>query len=337
VCSSDLRLLPDGAVEYLGRADQQVKIRGFRIEMGEIESALQSLPEIGAAAVQALDRPSGDKRLVAYAVPNGAIPEPRSLRASLRAKLPDYMVPSAYVWIEALPLTPNGKVDRRALSGIAPEGPSDGETIAPRTPLEADLAAIWREVLDLPEDREVGVDSDFFALGGHSLLAARIASSVQVRLGVHLPVGAVFEDPSIERLAARIESERSHGGPEPVELERDGESESREIPLSAGQRRLWFLDRLEPGSAAYNLAFSFRLTGPLRPDALAAALDEIVRRHATLRTTFAVPRGGVDPVQVVHPLERQRLSLIDLSALRASAATGEAARLKNAEIGRAHV
>jgi amino acid adenylation domain-containing protein len=304
------RYRPDGEVEPVGRADQQVKVRGFRVELGEVESALAAHPAIREAAVTARETDAGDRRLVAYWVPSdeGADgPDAGALRAHLKFILPEYMVPSAYVRLERLPLTANGKLDRRALP--EPESlATDAHPTAPRTPTEEILAQIWAEVLRL---ESVGVDDDFFALGGHSLLATRLLARVQNALSVVLPLRAVFEGPTVAALAVRVEEMRRAGLPvlpPIVRVDRD-----RPLPLSFAQERLWFIDRLEGGSASYNLADALRLRGSLDVDALERALGEIVRRHESLRTVFSEADGS--PVQVIAPFGGFALSIDDLSGL----------------------
>ncbi|HEU4559698.1 MAG TPA: amino acid adenylation domain-containing protein, partial [Longimicrobium sp.] len=234
----------EGVLEYLGRLDQQVKVRGFRIEPGEIEAVLRRHPAVVECAVVARTAGAGDTRLVAYVV--GA-PGADALRAHVGRSLPEYMVPSAFVFLDALPLTPNGKLDRKALP--APELASAEEKyVAPRTPVEEVLAEIWAEVLRL---ERVGVTESFFELGGHSLLATRVVSRVREVFGVELPLRALFEGPTVAELAVRVEEMRRAGLPvlpPVVPVERTGA-----LPLSFAQERLWFIDRLEPESAAYNV------------------------------------------------------------------------------------
>ncbi|MEW5926817.1 MAG: amino acid adenylation domain-containing protein, partial [Gemmatimonadota bacterium] len=313
------RWLPDGTIEFLGRNDHQVKVRGFRIEPGEIEARLLAHPEVREAVVLAREDAPGDKRLVAYYVgAEGA--EAEALRAHLSERLPEYMVPAVYVRLEALPLTPNGKVDRRALP--APDGaPAWGRYAAPRTPVEEVLAGIWAEVLRL---ERVGVEDDFFALGGHSLLATRVVSRVRQVFGVEVPLRALFEAPTVAKLAGRVEEIRRAGAPAlppVVPTERTGA-----LPLSFAQERLWFIDRLEPGSAAYNIPVAWRLGGALDEAALERALGEIVRRHEALRTVFAEWDGS--PAQVIAPFGAFALPVEDLSDL--SEADREAALRRRA-------
>jgi acyl carrier protein len=204
----------DGELEYLGRADHQVKVRGYRIELGEIEAALRGDAGVKDCVVVAREDAPGDKRLVAYVVGEGeATTDTNELRARLQRSLPEYMVPSAFVTLDALPLTPNGKVDRRALP--APEGrPEVTAFVAPRTPIEEAVAAIWCELLRL--DR-VGVHDNFFELGGHSLLATRVIARVREVFEVELPLRALFQQPTIAEFAVRI-SERQPAAATIVDL-----------------------------------------------------------------------------------------------------------------------
>ncbi|HEY0022714.1 MAG TPA: amino acid adenylation domain-containing protein [Longimicrobium sp.] len=315
------RYRPDGAVEPVGRADQQVKVRGFRVELGEIEAALASHPAVREAAVAARGTDAGDGRLAAYWVPSDETadgPDAAAFRAHLKALLPEYMVPSAYVRLERLPLTANGKLDRRALPEPEPVA-TDSRPAAPRNPTEEILAQIWAEVLRL---ESVGVDDDFFALGGHSLLATRLLARVQNALGVVLPLRAVFEGPTVAELAVRVDEMRRADLPvlaPVVPIDRD-----RPLPLSFAQERLWFLDRLEGGSASYNIATAVRVNGALNTDALERALAEIVRRHESLRTVFAEVDGGA--VQVIAPFVGFVLPVEDLSGLDETAREAEVQR-----------
>ncbi|MFL5386940.1 MAG: amino acid adenylation domain-containing protein, partial [Longimicrobiaceae bacterium] len=231
----------------------------------------------------------------------------RELRDSVRGTLPEYMVPAAVVLLDALPMTGNGKLDRRALP--APEaGGAEAAYMAPRTPAEEVLAGIWAEVLRL---ERVGVEENFFEAGGHSLLATRVVSRIRELFGVELPLRALFEGPTVAELAVRVEEMRRAELPvlpPVVPVERDGA-----LPLSFAQERVWFIDRLEPGSATYNIPAALRLTGALDERALERSLGEIVRRHEVLRTTFAEVDGS--PVQVVAPFGGFALPVEELSGL----------------------
>ncbi|XXX72653.1 amino acid adenylation domain-containing protein [Sorangium sp. So ce134] len=286
------RYLPDGNIEYLGRSDYQVKVRGFRIELAEIEQALMAIESVAAAsAVVREDRP-GLKRLIGYVVPRpGAALDARALRAALSQRLPEYMVPSAFVVLESLPLTPSGKVDRRSLP--EPDGALGNEHVAPRTAGEERLAGIWREVL---RAERVGVTDNFFELGGHSLLATQVVSRIRRELGVEVPLRALFEAPTVELLAARLGSEGARAsGPAIVAAARGAGPR----PTSFAQERLWFLDQLEPESVAYTIPMALRIEGRLDVEALARSVQEVTRRHESLRTTFAQGAEG-NVLSVVH-------------------------------------
>jgi amino acid adenylation domain-containing protein len=297
-----------GELEYLGRVDAQVKVRGFRVEPGETEAALQRLSGVREAAVQAREDVPGEMRLVAYVVAAGGAADAAPLRAALRDTLPEYMVPGAFVFLDALPVLPNGKLDRAALP--APEGTASGvEYVEPRTETERGVAEIWADVLGV---ERVGAHDDFFALGGHSLLATRLISRVRGAFGVELPLRAVFEAPTVEGLAARVEALRREGqetqAPPLVPVARDGT-----LPLSFAQQRLWFIGQLEPGSAAYNIPFALRLRGALDVGALERTLAAVVGRHETLRTRF--PSVGGEPSQVIDPAGSGALARVDLGEL----------------------
>ncbi len=317
-----VRRRADGAVEFLGRTDFQVKMRGFRIEPGEIEAALVAHPGVRDAAVLVLGEGSG-MRLAAFVAGAAAVPE---LKAFLGERLPPFMIPSAWAVLESLPLTPNGKVDRKALARIEPDAAWE-ETAAggfepPRGLTEELLAGAWSEVLGV---ERIGRADDFFGLGGHSLLATRLVSRVRGLFQAELPLRTLFEVSSLSGLAERIDRLREEGaGLQPPPILRGGE---REGPLSFAQERLWFLERLDPGTAFYNVPFALRLTGALDVGALAAALQEIVRRHEALRTTF----GRIDgrdgrPWQRVSPPGGVPVPEIDLTGLPVELREPEAGR-----------
>ncbi|HEV8580122.1 MAG TPA: amino acid adenylation domain-containing protein [Thermoanaerobaculia bacterium] len=317
---------PDGAIEFLGRLDHQVKVRGVRVELGEIEAVLAEHPEVREAVVAA--RGTGeDTRLVAWVVPAAdTTPDRRRLQADLKARLPEPMVPTAWVFLAAMPLTPSGKVDRRALPEPDLELRGMGAAfVAPRTPVEEVVAGIWSEVLGV---EPVGAEDHFFALGGHSLLAAKVASRLRTVFGVEMPLRRLFEATTVAALAAAVETLRRAGSaaatPPLASVPRTGP-----LLLSSGQRRLWFLDQLTPGLPMYNIPLPLRLTGALDPGTLALALSEVVRRHEPLRTTFAAVEG--EPLQVVARARPMPLPVIDLGALTEESRCGEARRLLDAE------
>ncbi|HEV2734573.1 MAG TPA: amino acid adenylation domain-containing protein, partial [Longimicrobiaceae bacterium] len=315
-----VRRLATGELEFLGRVDQQVKVRGFRIESGEVEAALESHPAVRAAAVVLREDRPGDARLVGYVVAGeGETVASAALREHLAARLPEYMLPSAFVRLDALPLTPSGKTDRRALP--APEVSEAAGFTAPRTPTEETLAGIFGEVLGA---ERVGVHDNFFELGGHSLLATRVVSRVLSALGVELPLRALFEAQTVAELAERIDAERRAGAgaalPPLVPVPREGP-----LPPSFAQRRLWFIDRLEPGSTAYNVPLPLRLRGALDARTLERAMGEVVRRHEALRTVFDEVDG--EPVQTVRPAGALPLPVCDLCRLPEAAREAESGRL----------
>ncbi|MEV6424329.1 amino acid adenylation domain-containing protein, partial [Streptomyces sp. NPDC051662] len=279
----------EGRLRFVARADDQVKLRGFRIELGEIETVLGGHPDVRTAAAAVREDHPGDRRLVAYVVPaDGRVPQPARLREHAATTLPDYMVPSVFVTLEALPLTPNGKLDRKALPAPA-HGDTDSDGRAPRSPREEILCTLIAEVLGVPD---VTIDDDFFALGGHSLLATRLVSRVRATLGAELPLRALFEAPTVARLAPRLDAaDRAR------QAVTAGSRPDR-LPLSYAQERLWFLNRYEGPSATYNMPLALRLTGRLDEQALRAALADLVDRHEPLRTVFAEDEHG--PYQIVR-------------------------------------
>ncbi|HEV2736747.1 MAG TPA: condensation domain-containing protein, partial [Longimicrobiaceae bacterium] len=326
-----MRWRVDGELEYLGRTDQQVKIRGFRVELGEIEAVLTGLPQVRAAAVVMREDVPGDRRIVAYVVPEEeSEPSVAELRSRLAERLPEHMLPAALVTLAALPLSPNGKVDRRALPASGRSTGNDHTYVAPRTPVEEVLAGIYAEVLAV---ERVGAEDDFFAQGGHSLLATRVVSRVRQAFGVELPLRALFEAPTVAGLAERVEALLAEGegvqAPPLVPVVRDGSP----LPLSFAQQRLWFIDQLEPGSAAYNMPYALHLQGRFDPAVLERSLTEIVRRHETLRTVFAVVDG--EPVQVIHAPASVVLPITDLRRLTVEPREAEVLRLAQEEAARA--
>ena len=285
----------DGALECLGRIDQQVKIRGFRVELGEIEAALMAHPAVAEAAVVARPDATGENALAGYwSARPGASAEVAELRQALREALPEYMVPAHLIRLDALPLTPNGKVDRRALPDPAAAPRDLGERyVPPRGPVEEAIVGIWRDLLGL--DR-VGVRDNFFDVGGHSLFATQLVARLRDTFAVEPSLREFIEEPTVAGLARLVERQMSAGAGvllPPIEPAPRGGP----IPASFAQRRLWFLDQLEPGSAAYNIPAMVRLVGAVDVEALRRAINEVVRRHESLRTTFAAPDGT--PLQII--------------------------------------
>ena len=303
------RYRPNGDIEYLGRTDLQVKIRGFRIELGEIEVALRDHPTISQALVVVREDIPGDKRIVAYVIPQpDQDMQVAALREYLQTRLPAYMVPTAIVAVVAYPLTPNNKVDRRALPIPMQEALGDSDVAAPRTPLEAQVAAIWAEVLHVDQ---VSITANFFALGGHSLLATRLISRLRSALGVDLPLRALFTAPTVAELSLVLASATAMttAALSPIpRVPRD-----QPLPLASGQERLWFFDQLDPQSTLYLVPSAVRVQRPVNMSLLEKSLQIVVQRHESLRTTFVpMPTG---PVQVIAPSVDVPLHVIDLRGM----------------------
>jgi acyl carrier protein len=308
------RFLPDGRIEFLGRLDQQVKIRGYRVEPGEVEAVLGEHEFVREAVVIAAAQAGGAKRLVAYLVAQEqARPSHAELRRFVGERLPSYMVPSAFVFMERLPLTPSGKVNRRALpSPPALERGAEEVTGLARGVLEELLCGIVAQTLQI---ERAGPEENFFELGGHSLLAALVVTRVREAFGVELPLRALFESGTVGEMAARVDELLRAGCGAAVPPVRPAVREGAP-PASFAQRRLWFLDQLEPNSPLYNIPAAVRLQGMLDVTALEQALGEIVRRHEALRTTFEAVKG--QPVQIIAPEAEVVLTRVDLGDLEAA-------------------
>jgi amino acid adenylation domain-containing protein len=305
------RYRADGQIEFVGRIDNQVKVRGFRIELGEIEAALHGHSAVREAVVEARDDAPGVKRLVAYIVARPqAAPALSEIRNHLKQQLPDFMIPSAFVMLDALPLTTGGKLDRRALPPPGDARPDLEEGFAaPRTPTEEVLAAIWAEVLGL---KQVGVHDNFFDLGGHSLLATQVISRIRESFCTELPLRSIFEVSTLADLADRIEiAVRAEQGLELPPIK--PAARDADLPLSFAQERLWFLHQLDPESAAYHVLRPMRISGVLDVNLLERAFTEIVRRHEIYRTSFPAIAGR--PVQMIDPPFPVTLARKDLRGL----------------------
>ncbi len=313
-----------GEIEYLGRADHQVKIRGYRIELGEIEAALSEHPAIVEVAVIAREDQPGKKRLAAYYVSEDqAALDTGDLQRRLKQRLPDYMIPSAFIHLAAMPLTPNGKLDRRALPAPESDRTQTKEFVAPRNQTEELLAAIIADVLGI---ERVGVYDNFFEEGGHSLLATQVISRIRKAFDIALPLRALFEAPTIAELASRVgfasETNQIDDLPPIKPIARDAL-----LPLSFSQRRLWLVDQLEPGKPHYNIPAAIRLEGRLDAAALGKAFDEITRRHEILRTCFPTVNG--EPTQCIYETAQAKLELADFSHLPEDQRAARAEQLAN--------
>lgn len=288
-----VRARADGALEFLGRLDDQVKIRGFRVEPGEVEAMLRQHPAVAQAAVVAREIRPGERSLLAYVVGAAEVDaavDAAQLRHYLEGRLPDWMLPSAFIWMDRLPLTPSGKVDRLALP--APDAiaaPTLGFE-APRTTGERALAAIWSELLGVPR---VGVRDQFFELGGHSLLATRLIARIRRELGVELPLRAVFATPVLEDLARRLNEADARLARPAIIPRRAGHGP---CAVSFAQQRLWLLEQLNR-STVFHVATTMSIDGGMPVEVWRQALNEVIRRHAVLRTTFSVVDGA--PVQEI--------------------------------------
>jgi amino acid adenylation domain-containing protein len=319
------RYLPSGDIEYLGRIDNQVKIRGHRIELGEIESVLAQHPAVRELVAVVREDTAGEKRIMAYVVPHQApaLEEENGLILALRtfaqSRLPGYMVPSAFVQLEAFPLTNSGKIDRKALPEPSGARPELGRVfVAPRSELEETLANIWRELLHL---EQVGVHDNFLELGGSSLQAVQLFSRLRGTFGAEVTFQVFFSRPTIVGLAALLRKGRS------------ARENERPIPgappFSFPQERMWFHYRLAPESRAYNCLFAFELTGELNISALDQSLRAFVQRHEILRTTYSEIEGR--PVQLIASADSFRLDVADLQHLSGEGREAEARARIDAE------
>ncbi|MEO3871096.1 amino acid adenylation domain-containing protein [Nonomuraea sp. B12E4] len=331
------RRRPDGTLEYLGRLDDQVKVRGVRIELDEVAAVLNAHPSVRRAVVAVRDDAPGGRGLVAYVINTGRGNDPggstspggsggsdgsgtsegsggeSELRAHLRARLPEAMIPAAFVFVSDLPVLPSGKLDRAALPAPARRTGEAARRHPPRTPAEHALHTIWTELLDRDD---IGIEDDFFALGGHSLLAMRLVVRLRETYGAEVTLRRCFTTPTIAGLAPLIPDTSNLADPGGPNTDRLGPEDFGPIPTASGgpvrpshaQARLWFLDQLDPGNPAYNVAWAERLTGPLDVAALTVAFDDLVDRHDALRLVIvdddgepALREGAHRPRLAVRP------------------------------------
>ena len=306
------RYLSDGSIEFIGRVDDQVKIRGYRIELGEIEAVLNEHPLVRQSAVVSEEDVNGSKRLVGY-VAGGGGATVTELKRHVRERLPEYMVPETIILLGEMPVTASGKVDRKrlpqSLSANDPSGELGPKTVADQTPVEEIVAGIFKEMLRVVR---IGRSDNFFEIGGHSLLATQLASRVRQTFGVEVGVRSMFEDATVAGMARKIEeamrSAEKGAAPPLVRVSRAGG-----LPLSFAQQRLWFIDQLDPGNAAYNIPGAVKLKGRLDLNALERSVNEVVRRHEALRTRFEVEESK--PVQVIDEWRPRRLEIADLTSV----------------------
>jgi amino acid adenylation domain-containing protein len=321
-CTGDVvRECDGGVLEFLGRLDDQVKVRGHRVELGEVTAALRSAPHVADAAVVLYGEfGTAGAELAAYVVEADARFSVAEARETLRRQLPQWMVPTTFTVLDALPRTLNGKVDKRRLP-TPRRGSETGARRGPRTDVERSLAAIWSEVLN--SDR-FGITDRFFDAGGHSLSAARVATRIRQEFDVAMTIRDVFEHPTIQALAAVIETRAARGDRGGVAcIPRLPDRDS--VPLAAAQRPMWFLAQLQPDDTSYNIACVIDVRGnDVRAERLVLALNEVVRRHESLRTAFTAVDGI--PRQTVLPYIPFDVEIVDAREGEARAHTAELAR-----------
>ncbi len=292
--------LPDGNIEFIGRADNQVKIRGYRIELGEIEGVLHEIPEIDQSVVLAKEDVSGNKRLVGYVVTKKVFNK-ELIEEQLKSKLPEYMVPRLWISLDTIPITSNGKVDKKNLPDPDMSNYATAAYVAPRNETEEQLVTIWEALLNT---NTIGIHDDFFELGGHSLLATQVIAKVRSVLNIELSIKDIFYYTTVSDLATYIVKQNKGSSLPQISKE----EKVTPIPLSFSQERLWFLDQLQ-GSTEYHIPITFNLEGDLQTSFLESSLKEIVTRHEVLRTVIESKEGI--PYQVILPSEDWQLSLVE--------------------------
>ncbi|MGB3639410.1 MAG: amino acid adenylation domain-containing protein, partial [Rivularia sp. (in: cyanobacteria)] len=299
------RYLPDGNIEFLSRIDNQVKIRGFRIELSEIEAVLASHPQVEQAVVIDREDIPGNKQIVAYLVSKESSLSFKKLRHFLKQQLPEYMIPAAFVIMEAFPLTPNRKLDRRALPAPDFQRCEDVVFVAAQTPIEKVIAGIWSEVLGV----EAGIEDVFLELGGHSLTAIQILSRINYHFKIQLSVEILFKCSTIKELAKHItQLDQNQPGISTPPIQRI--TETKNLPLSFGQKGIWFLAQLHPDEPIYNETISIHINEAINCAILEKSLKSLIQRHEIFRTSFGDRDGK--PIQNIHPTFSFSLSPIDL-------------------------
>ncbi|BAY66403.1 amino acid adenylation [Calothrix brevissima NIES-22] len=318
------RYLRDGNIEYLGRIDHQVKIRGFRIELGEIEAVLSQHPAVRETVVLARTDSPGNQQLVAYIVTvSEPTPTVSELRRFLQEKLPDYMLPGAFVFLNTLPLTVNGKINRQVLPPPAKlrclttsryaSTQLEVADVTPQTEVEAKIATVWQKVLNLAN---IGIYDNFFELGGNSLLIFQVNNQLRQIFAIDLSIPELFKYPTIQSLGAYLQQFNSQDDScEQLQI-KPLSQESNYFLLSFAQQRLWFLDQLQPGNTVYNISQAIHLKGSLNITALEQSFREIINRHAALRTTFTTVDGR--PVQIISSVADFTMPVVDLTDLAAN-------------------
>jgi surfactin family lipopeptide synthetase A len=318
------RFLPDGNIEFIGRIDHLVKIRGFRIELGEIETVLTQHPQIQQVLAIALEDTRGDKYIAAYVTNDSENLTTKEIREFLKQRLPEYMLPSAYIILKAFPLTSNGKIDRRALKAPNLEELRQNTFVASRNPTEEIIARIIANVLGL---EQIGIHDNFFELGGHSLLAIRVVSRISETFTTDIPLRRLFESPTVAELAQLITNLSPTDSTKLLPTIPSVSQDRYEFPLSFAQSRLWFLDQLEEQSATYNTAFVTRIAGSLDLQILETVIQEILKRHSVLRTNFKIVNGS--PIQVINPIDANVLNVITVDS---AISDSELQKLLNAQV-----
>jgi len=285
-----VRFTSSGNLEYLGRLDAQIKLRGFRIELGEIESSINQHESVKECAVTAQEKSLGDERLVGFIVPSDKSVNLKQIRESLSDVLPNFMIPQHLMQVSALPRTANGKLDRKALPNFVFSEKDQEIRVEASTASERILVSIWREVLNL---NSVSIDRNFFHLGGHSLLIAKIIQKLERDQSVLLHYRDVFDNPTIQKLAQVIDSRVKQQNHKLVKPITPGDKKNIKV-LSLAQQRLWYLDKMDPGSTHFNLPSAFRFLGKLDIAALELAFQQIISRQEVFRTSILdQPEGPV--------------------------------------------